>query len=41
MSFKEFVSSSNEMLEEIIEFETDQIILWTTTNAIHDRQDME
>jgi thiamine pyrophosphokinase len=41
MSFKDFVSSSNEMLEETIEFETDQIILWTTTNAIHDRQDLE
>jgi len=40
MSFKEFVSSSNEMLEEVIEFETDKIIFWTTTNAIHDLEDM-
>jgi len=41
MSFREFVSSSNEMLEEVIEFETDKIIFWTTTNAIHELEDLE
>jgi len=40
MSFKEFVSSSNEMLEEVIEFETDKIIFWTTTNSIHEIEDL-
>jgi thiamine pyrophosphokinase len=35
MSFKKFVSSSNEMVEEVVEFETDQIIFWVTTNVIH------
>jgi len=38
LSFKKFVSSSNEMLGEVVEFETDSIIFWTTTNTIHGRK---
>lgn len=38
LSFKKFVSSSNEMLGEVIEFETDSIIFWTTTNTIHGKR---
>lgn len=34
MSFKDFVSSSNEMAEDIIEFETNSTLFWTTTNKI-------
>jgi thiamine pyrophosphokinase len=37
LSFKKFVSSSNEMVGEVVEFETDSIIFWTTTNTIHGR----
>jgi thiamine pyrophosphokinase len=35
LNFKKFVSSSNEFAEEMIEFETDQIVFFVTTNAIH------
>jgi thiamine pyrophosphokinase len=38
LSFKSFVSSSNEMLDEVIEFETDKMIFWTTTNKIHRKE---
>jgi len=35
MSFEGFVSSSNELLGEVVEFETDQTVFFTTTNALH------
>jgi thiamine pyrophosphokinase len=38
LSFKSFVSSSNEMLDEVIEFETDKMLFWTTTNRIHRKE---
>jgi len=38
LSFKKFVSSSNEMVGEVVEFETDSIIFWTTTNTIHGKR---
>jgi thiamine pyrophosphokinase len=38
LSFKKFVSSSNEMIGEVVEFETDSIIFWTTTNTIHGKR---
>jgi len=34
MSFKDFVSSSNRMAEDIVEFETNSTLFWTTTNKI-------
>jgi thiamine pyrophosphokinase len=39
LSFKHFVSSSNEMVDDVIEIETDKIIFWTTTNRIHKEED--
>ncbi len=35
MSFEGFVSSSNEITNEIVEFETDQTVFFTTTNILH------
>jgi len=35
LSFKKFVSSSNEMVNDVVEFETDEIIFWVTANCIH------
>jgi len=37
MSFKYFVSSSNEMVEDEVEIETDRMIFWTTANKIHEK----
>jgi len=41
LSFKKFVSSSNEMTSEVIEFETDKIIFWTTTHKLHGKPSKE
>jgi len=35
MSFEGFVSSSNEITNEVVEFETDQTVFFTTTNMLH------
>jgi len=35
LNFKKFISSSNEFAEEMIEFETDEILFFVTTNALH------
>jgi thiamine pyrophosphokinase len=37
LSFKKFISSSNEFLGEEIELETDQIIFFTTTCSLHEK----
>jgi len=37
MSFDRFVSSSNEMVDDEIEIETDKIVFWTTANKIHEK----
>lgn len=41
MSFRKFVSSSNEMTDDVIEFETDKIIFWTTTNRLYKENSTE
>jgi len=38
MNFEGFVSSSNEILGEVIEFETDQTVFFTTTNSLHGKE---
>lgn len=35
LSFKDFVSSSNEMIDDTIEIVTDQMVFFVTTNTIH------
>jgi len=35
LSFKKFISSSNEMVDDVVEIETNKMILWVTTNSIH------
>jgi len=38
LNFEHFISSSNEMVDEVIEFETNSVLFWTTTNVLHEKQ---
>jgi len=37
LNFKKFISSSNEFAEDMIEFQTTEIVFFVTTNTLHDK----